>query len=129
MGAPYTLVPTAPVKLLDAATTGTGGVLLLKGECARVTVVVQGSAVGITTGAVSIEEAFYEDLPSNGGVGASAGPQYAGTWSVIQSVSGASVTSGSQQIVHIFGSAWAVRARISTAIGATGTVTVWAYGN
>lgn len=128
MGAPYTTVPVAYVKLLSDATTGTGGVLLLKGQNARVTVAFQGSGT-ITTGAIIIEEAFYEDLPSNGGVGAVAGPQPTGTWSAIQTVTGTAMTTGAQQVVHVTASAWAIRTRISTAIGGGGSVSAWAYGN
>jgi hypothetical protein len=97
------------------ASTGTGGILQLNGQCARVTFVVE-ATTGTTTGAVSLEEAYWNP----------AQPAYAGIWSQIQSVS---VTTGAQTVVHVQASAWAVRARITTAIGATGTVNVWAWGN
>ena len=85
----------------------------------------QGSGA-ITTGAVSIEEAFYDNIPPAGFE--SHGVPYTGTWSVITSVSGATVTSGAQQVIHVQGSVWAVRPRITTATSA-GSLTIWAYGN
>lgn len=128
MAGPYPLVPTSYVKLQDAQTTGAGGVFLPRGAIARLTVVIQSSGT-TSTGAISIEEAFYEDQPSNGGIGASAGVQYAGAWSVIQSIDMAPLTGGDQQIVHVQGSVWALRCRITTAVGGGGSVTAWAYGN
>lgn len=125
---PYTLIQTAPIKLLDAVSTGAGGVFLPQGAIARATIVLQSSGA-TTTGAISIEEAFWDNLPSNGGVGSTPGPQYAGTWSVIQSVNASTFSSGSQVVIHVQGSVWALRTRISTAIGGGGTVTAWAYGN
>lgn len=126
MAGPYTLVPGSPIKLLDAATTGTGGVLELQGKIARLTIVAQGSGT-ISTGAISIEEAYYDNIPPPGFE--AHGIPYTGTWSVIQAVTGSVITSGSQQIIHVQGSVWAVRPRITTAIAGGGSVTIWAYGN
>lgn len=115
---PYTLCPASPQQLLSAATTGNGGILLLRGQVARVTVVLESS--GTTSGgAVSIEEAYYDPT----------GPVYAGTWSVIQSVSASTFTGGAQVVVHVTGSVWAIRTRISSTITGGGTVSAYAYGN
>ena len=126
MPGPYTLVPGTPLKILDAATTGTGGVLNLQGKIRYLTIVAQGSGT-ITTGAVSIEESFYENIPP-GGI-ESDGIPYTGTWSVLTTVTGSALTTGSQQIIHVQGSVWAVRPRITTAIAGGGSMTIWAYGN
>ncbi len=115
---PYLLVPTTPKKLLDAATTGNGSVFLPRGQVARVTVILQ--STGTTSGgAVSIEECFFEDI------GTSPGVEYAGTWSLITpAVSASTFTGGAQIVVHISGSVWALRVRISSTITGGGTVTV-----
>ena len=126
MAGPYTLIPGTPIKLLDAATTGTGGVLELQGKIARLTIVAQGSGT-ISTGAVSLEEAFYDNLPPAGFE--SHGVPYTGTWSVISTVTGSALTTGAQQIFHIQGSVFAFRPRITTAIAGGGSMTIWAYGN
>ena len=126
MPGPYTLVPGTPIKLIDALTTGTGGILETQGKIARLTIVAQGSGT-ITTGAIIIEEAFFENIPATGLE--SQGAPYTGTWSAIQTVTGSVLTTGAQQIIHVQGSVWAVRPRISTAIAGGGSVTFWAYGN
>lgn len=118
---PYTLCPASPMQLHNAATDGNGGILLLRGQVARVTVALQ--STGTTSGgAVSIEEAYFDPAVL-------AGQNYTGTWSVIQSVSASTFTGGAQVIVHVTGSVWAIRARISSAITGGGTVSAWAYGN
>lgn len=111
----YLLTPTLPMTLQSSATTGNGGILLLKGECERVTIVVQGSS-GVSAGAVTIEEAYYD--PN--------GPVYAGTWDAIGSA--VTVVASTQAVTHGTGSYWAIRARISTTVEG-GTVTVYAWGN
>jgi len=126
MSAPYTLAPGSPIKLLDALSTGTGGVLELQGKIARLTIVVQGSGT-ISTGALSIEESFYDNIPPPGFE--AHGIPFTGTWSVITTVTGALLTTGAQQIIHVQGSVWAVRPRITTAVAGGGSLTVWAYGN
>ncbi len=113
--------PTQPNTLISAQTATTAsGIMLLYGQCARLTVVVQGAGT-IDAGAVTIEEAYYD--PN--------GPVYAGTWSVIGSpIAGTSVTGGKQLVTHVVGSFWAVRVRISTTVtGSGGAVTVVAWGN
>ena len=85
---PYTLIPGSPIKLLDAATTGTGGILNLQGKIARLTIVAQGSGT-ISTWAISIEEAFYENIPPTGME--DKGVPFTGTWSVITTVTGSRV--------------------------------------
>lgn len=126
MPAPYSVAP-GPVKILDALSTGTSSVFMMRGAVARATLYFQSSAQ-LTTGVISIEEAFWEPLPSQGGIGADNGIPYTGAWSVIQTVTGTAFATGSQLAVHVQGSAWAVRARITTAV-AGGTLTAWAYGN
>jgi len=123
MSAPYCLTPGLPQQLHDAATTGNGGILLFHGTTARVTIALQ--STGTTSGGtLSIEEAYWKDLD-----GAGPDPVYAGTWSVIQAVSASSFTGGAQLVVHVLGSVWALRVRISSDITGGGTVSVWAWGN
>lgn len=117
---PPTLSPGTPQTLQSLATTGNGGILLVRGQCERVTVVLQSN--GTTSGgAVTIEEAYYD--PN--------GPVYSGTWSAIGSaINASSFTGGAQSIVHIIGySVWALRVRISDTITGGGSVTVVAWGN
>ncbi len=119
---PYTLCPSTPKKLLTAATTGNGAVFTPFGAIARCTVVLQ--STGTTSGgAVSIEEAFFPNIGTMQGV------EYSGTWSVIQAVSASTFTGGAQIIVHVQGSVWALRTRVSSTITGGGTVDTWAYGN
>lgn len=115
---PYCLTPSLPMQLHSAATSGNGGVMYFAGQVARATVILQSS--GTTSGgAISIEEAYYD--PANG--------VYGGTWSVIQSVNASTFTGGAQVVVHITGSVWAIRARISSNITGGGSISAWAYGN
>lgn len=118
MAGPYTLIQATPIKLLSAVTaTGNGGVLQVRGQVARVTIVLQSS--GTTSGGtVSIEESFTDTEV-----------QYAGTWSVIQSVSASDFTGTAQKVIHVTGSVWDLRVRISGTITGGGSVTAWAYGN
>jgi len=121
MSGPYGLVQGLPQQLQAAATTGNGGILSLRGETARLTIVIQGDGT-VSSGAVQIEES-YADAPPTGPA-----PFYTGTWSAINAP--VTVTgSGAQQVVHVAGSFWHVRVRISTNIGGGGTVTVWGWGN
>lgn len=116
----YSLSPGSPQTLQSAATTGTGGILLIRGQCERVTVVLESS--GTTSGgAVTIEEAYYPDD----------GLVYAGTWSTIGSaINASSFTGGAQLAVHILDqSIWALRVRISSNITGGGTISAYAWGN
>jgi len=119
----YTLTPSRPQKLHDAATVSAqGGILYIMGHCERLTVVVQGT--GTTSGGtIQIEEAYYDkDFGRD--------PVYGGTWSAVGAVINAStVTGGAQSVVHVVGSFWAVRVRIVTDITGGGSITVWAWGN
>lgn len=121
---PYTLTPATPMQLQNAATvaaTGNGGQLILSGQTARVTVVLQSN--GTTSGGtVSIEEAYFDPAVL-------AGKNYTGTWSVIQSVAASTFTGTAQLVVHIPGSVWAIRVRISADITGGGSISAWAYGN
>jgi hypothetical protein len=110
-----------PMQLHAASiATQNGGILLLRGHCERLTVVMQGDGV-INAGTLLIEEAFYEQDKGQ--------PPYTGTWSQIQSLNPVLVTGGQQQHIHIQGSFWAIRVRISVAVGGGGSVSVWAWGN
>lgn len=109
-------VTHAPQTLLSAATTGNGGLLMLRGESLPVTIVIQGN--GTTTGGtVLIEEAFW---PEDQEV-------YAGTWSLLATVDPNDVSGGKQKAYHFSpNSYWAIRTRISSAI--TGGGSVSSYG-
>ncbi len=123
---PYCLTPSEPQAIHTATTTGNGGILYLRGQTARVTIAIQGT--GTTSGGtLTIEEAVYNmDIPSDGfpitGV-------YAGTWSSLQVVNASDVSTGKQEVIHLTGSFWAVRCRISSDITGGGTVSVWGWGN
>ncbi len=115
----YTLSPSTPFTMLAAQTATTAsGILLLRGECERLTVVVQGTGT-TSSGVVTIEEAYYDPQ----------GPVYSGTWGPIATVNASDVSGGKQLVTHAAGSFWAVRFRISTTIGGGGSVTVTAWGN
>ena len=119
---PYTLIPGKPKRLLTAATTGNGAIFVPDGAIARATIVLQ--STGTTSGgAVSIEECYFDNIGTVDGI------EYAGTWSVIQSVSASTFTGGAQVVVHVLGSVWALRCRISSTITGGGTVDAWVYGN
>ncbi len=115
----YQPSPTQPNVLISAQTATTAsGIMLLYGQCARLTVAVEGTGT-TSSGVVTIEEAYYDP---NGLV-------YAGTWGPIATVNASDVTGGKQLVTHIAGSFWAVRVRVSTTIGGGGSVTVVAWGN
>lgn len=125
MSAPYFLSPGSPMRLLTSLTTGNGSVWYPAGTIARATVVLQGEGI-ISSGAVSIEEAYYDTI------GGAPGIEYSGTWSVIQSVTASTLTatgSSAQSVVHVQGSVWALRVRLSTVIGGGGAMSAWVYGN
>jgi hypothetical protein len=117
--APYNLTPGL-VQLHTAATTGNGGIILMRGLGARLTITLQ--STGTTSGGtLQIEEAYFN--PDVDGT-------YAGTWSAVGAVINASAfTGGAQTVVHAVGSFWAVRCRITANITGGGTVSVWAWGN
>ncbi len=116
----YLLTPTGPFAFHTATTTGDGGILIARGECERLTIVLQSN--GTTSGGtVTVEEAYFD--PNVTGT-------YTGTWSVIGSaVSASTFTGGAQSVVHIVGSFWAVRVRISSNITGGGSVTITGWGN
>ncbi len=119
MSVNHNLSFTTPVKLLSAQTTvDQEASVLFKGQTARVTVAVQGVGT-ISAGVLTIEEAYTGDDPG-----------YSGTWSLITTVDLTTLSTGKQAIVHIAGSVWALRTRISTGVtGSGGSVTTWAWGN
>lgn len=121
MSAPYVQCAPGVVLALNAtATDEAQAVLLLGGKCARLTVYVIGTGT-TSSGVIEIEEAYYD--AEHGA------PQYAGTWSTLQTINASTVTGGAQQAFHFDGSFWAVRVRISTVIGGGGTITAVAWGN
>jgi len=97
--------------LQNAATTGNGVVVDLKGEVRETTLYIIGSA-GVGAGAIQLETA--DDVA------------YAGTWAAIGSP--VTVVASAQLIVQKTGCLRAVRARISTTVTG-GTVTCKLYGN
>ena len=114
-----TLSPTSPQVLQAAATTGTGGILLVKGQCQNVTLCLE-SAGTTSGGTVSIEEAYFDVN----------GPSYGGTWSVLQAVNASTFSGTAQVMVHVVGySIWALRVRISSNITGGGTITVTGWGS
>ena len=110
----------SPQTLLSAQTTVTQEAsILFKGQTARATVAVIGAGT-IDAGVLTIEEAYFAE-PAIG---------YSGTWSLITTVDLTTLTGGKQAIVHITGSVWALRTRISTGVtGSGGSVTTVAWGN
>lgn len=72
-----------------------------------------------SSGVITFEEADYSDEPYNNAV------PYTGTWSSITTVNASDVTGGAQKAIHFTVAAYGwVRARISTAIGGGGSITV-----
>ncbi len=117
----YLLTPSSPQTLISAQTATTAsGILYIRGQCERLTVVVQGTGT-TSSGVVTIEEAYYDADHGD--------PTYGGTWAPIATVNASDVTGGKQQVTHAAGSFWAVRCRVSTTIGGGGSVTVVAWGN
>lgn len=129
----YNLTPGSPQKLQSAVTAaGTqGGVLYLAGLCERVTIVARGSTVAgvIASGALVVEEAFYYKAGHAGGTQGENEPPWPGPWSVIQTINAVDLTLGATIVVHLTGSFWAVRVRVSVVVAGGGTVDVWAWGN
>ena len=121
MSAPYSLAPSSPLLALSAATTGTGGVLQIHGRCHMLTVSLE-SAGTTSGGVVTIEEARFDPAVL-------AGLDYTGTWSTILAVNASDFTGTAQKSIHVFGSFWAVRTRISSTITGGGTVSSWIWAN
>lgn len=117
----YNLSPSLPQQLLNLETeTTSSGILLLRGQCERLTIVLQ--STGTTSGGtIQFEEAYYDP---NGLI-------YAGTWSALATaVSASSFTGGAQLVTHVINySVWALRVRIATQITGGGSVSCWAWGN
>lgn len=115
----YSLSPMQPQQILNAETATTAsGILVLRGQCDRLTVALQSH--GTTSGgAVTVEEAYYD--PN--------GPVYSGTWSVLQATNASTFSGSTQTVIHWEGSFWAVRVRISSTITGGGSVSAWAWGN
>ncbi len=112
------VAPFSPMTLMNAVTTGTGGILLVAGDSERLTISVLGSGT-ISGGTLILEESYYNPE----------GPVSAGTWSQLVSVTASTLSGGVEQIYHFPASIWAVRARISSNITGGGTITVTAWGN
>lgn len=128
----YHWTPGSPQQLQNAVTAATtqGGILYLAGRNERVTVVCRGSTVAgaIASGNLVIEEAFYFK-PGTGGTEERNEPPWAGPWSLIQTINAVDLTLGATQVVHITGSIWALRVRVSVVVAGGGSVDVWAWGN
>lgn len=125
-GAQNSLTAGTPLLMQDAQTaTGPGRTLQIAGRSQNVTLVVQ-CAGTISTGIITVEEAYY---PLDGSA------PYAGTWSNAlggtTTIDLTALTGGAQQHYHFQNySIWALRARISTAVtGSGGSVTVWGWAN
>lgn len=105
-----------PITLLNAQTATAFSVpFFVRGQCANATVMLQSN--GTTSGgAVTIEEAYYDPTLT-----------YTGTWSALVAVSASTFTGTAQSAVHVAGSVWAVRARISSTITGGGTVSAYAW--
>jgi hypothetical protein len=114
------LTPTGPQVLFTAQTATTAnGIFYISGLCARATVAIIGAGT-LSTGVVTIEEAYYTPQ----------GSPYAGTWSPITTVTASTLTGGAHTVIHIAASIWALRVRISTTVtGAGGSITAVAWGN
>lgn len=112
------LTPGTPLQLQNAATTGNGQILRLRGCTQNLTIVLQ-STDTTSGGAVQIEEAYFRDDEN----------AYSGTWSPLGSaINASSFTGGAQQHVHIQNySIWALRVRISSDITGGGSISVWAW--
>jgi len=111
-------LPTNPMILQNAQTTGNGGVLMLNGLVEQLNVFL--FSTGTTSGGtVSIEEAYWD--PAN--------PQFSGTWSVIAAVNASTFTGGASVMLHYPGGFWAVRCRISSNITGGGSISAVAWGS
>lgn len=97
------------VILLNLVTTGTGLGVALPITSTNPRVHIRGAGV-ITGGNIIIEEAIV--------------PDYAGTWSQIYTIAALGFSGGVEQVVHIYGTIGAIRARISSDIIGGGTITV-----
>lgn len=91
------------------STTGNGIAATLPASATKHVVIAKGTGV-VSGGIISIEEADVED--------------YAGTWSVITTVTASNLDGGAIQVVHIDGLLRAIRARISTNIAGGGSISV-----
>lgn len=114
---PVSLAQNSPSQLLVTATSGSG-IIWLAGNCNQLNVNLQ-SAGTTSGGVITIEEAYYPNPDT----------AYTGTWSVITTVNASAFTGGASVTVHIVGSFWAVRVRVSSAITGGGTVTADAWGS
>jgi len=111
--------PTGPVTLLDEQIAqGDSGILFIGGNSRQAAICLEGKGT-ITSGVVTIEEAYYPDGST----------PYTGTWGPITTVNGTDLSGNVQKFVRPMYSAWAVRVRISTAIGGGGTVTATGWAN
>lgn len=97
------------VPLLTAVITGTGIGVTVPNNSHHPRIHVRGSGV-ISSGAVVIEEAL--------------DPDYAGTWSLLNTIVASGFTGGAEQVIHILGNIGAIRARVTTNIGGGGTMSI-----
>lgn len=95
----------------SGVTSGTSAAIE-PGQRDALTIAIIGNGT-IASGVVTIEEAY--QVP---------GTTYAGTWSVITTVTASALTGGAQQLIHLAPTALvSVRVRISTTIGGGGGIT------
>ena len=103
-----------PLLLLDAVTTGTSKPVSAVNSARDVTVTYTGN--GVTSGGTILLEESDQDT-------------YTGTWSLIETVSAATVTGNVKSSHHIrIGAGLSMRSRISSTITGGGTVTVSVTG-
>lgn len=95
--------------LLTSVTTGTGTAVVFPITVDHIRFSVIGGGT-ISGGNIIIEEADT--------------PDYSGTWSLIVSTTAITLTGGNQDVIHIFGTIGAARARISSNITGGGDITV-----
>lgn len=95
--------------LQENATSGNGNAVAIPPSAKKHVINARGTGT-IASGVISIEEAD--------------NAEYAGTWSVIQTINAVDLTGGADKAVHIDSIISAIRARISTPIGGGGSVTV-----
>lgn len=116
-----------PLESMVAVTAATAGkIALVKGQSARITVVIQGTGT-ISGGAMVLEEAYF--VPTDGS-------PYSGSWSQLPvnstpdySIDLTTLSGGEQMVIHYDASMWAVRPRNTDAVTGGGSVSVTIWGN
>lgn len=99
----------AVVPLLSAVTTGTGLGVAIPNVSKEVRLHVRGSGV-VSGGTIVIEEAL--------------DPEFAGTWSLLSTITAASFTGGVEQVIHIISNIGSIRARVTANVTGGGTMSI-----